>query len=439
MSVFSAYKVYFSPFPAGISSSQTPDCSYLGLLNHLNLSTTNNVLTIMRPVKNWTTSTLVQIDMLLFGILEVDEKSQTIKTHIWIQMRWTNEFLTWNSSDFCGINMLTVPRSMLWIPDITIQEDASDAGSSEKSQFVGVFPSGLVLADSRQVLTSTCQLNLFRFPFDEQSCNITFSSMNSEEKTINLGTFNNDTILTKYSEMIMITQGEWQLTNMEVEQYTHTQGRLVYMVKITRKPVLYVIILILPLFYLLVLDLASFFIHEARGEKLSFKVTVLLSISVLLLILQDMLPSTEDRLPLIATYCVTTFTLVGVSVLEAMLVSFLIDLEGPCGKTAQSSVDAHVDIQMEADHQKEPVGAEEETGEVKPEKSYPPSDWPKDLLKQILEEVRAAQQEAGRRDNVKTKPGYYRRLAEIIDSVFFVLYFLTCVIFMMFMFILWNP
>eukprot|EP00064_Thunnus_orientalis_P017937 superscaffoldBa00003959_g18023 len=234
---------------------------------------------------------------------------------------------------------------------------ASDAGSSEKSQFVGVFPSGLVLADSRQVLTSTCQLNLFRFPFDEQSCNITFSSMNSEEKTINLGTFNNDTILTKYSEMIMITQGEWQLTNMEVEQYTHTQGRLVYMVKITRKPVLYVIILILPLFYLLVLDLASFFIHEARGEKLSFKVTVLLSISVLLLILQDMLPSTEDRLPLIATYCVTTFTLVGVSVLEAMLVSFLIDLEGPCGKTAQSSVDAHVDIQMEADHQKGQVSS----------------------------------------------------------------------------------
>lgn len=61
---------------------------------------------------------------------------------------------------------------------------------------------------------------------------------------------------------------------------------------------LYVIILIVPLFYLLVLDLASFFISDARGEKLSFKVTVLLSISVLLLILQDMLPSTEDRLPM---------------------------------------------------------------------------------------------------------------------------------------------
>lgn len=61
---------------------------------------------------------------------------------------------------------------------------------------------------------------------------------------------------------------------------------------------LYVIILIVPLFYLLVLDLASFFISDGSGEKLSFKVTVLLSISVLLLILQDMLPSTEEKLPM---------------------------------------------------------------------------------------------------------------------------------------------
>lgn len=62
---------------------------------------------------------------------------------------------------------------------------------------------------------------------------------------------------------------------------------------------LYVINFIVPLFYLLVLDLASFFISEAEGGKLSFKITLLLSISVLLLILKDMLPSTEETLPMI--------------------------------------------------------------------------------------------------------------------------------------------
>ncbi|KAK5884460.1 hypothetical protein CesoFtcFv8_018279 [Champsocephalus esox] len=77
----------------------------------------------MRPVKVWTTPTLVQLDMFLYGILEVDEKSQTVTSQIWIRMWWTNEFLTWNSTDFCGINMLTVPRSRLWIPDIQINEE----------------------------------------------------------------------------------------------------------------------------------------------------------------------------------------------------------------------------------------------------------------------------------------------------------------------------
>ena len=62
---------------------------------------------------------------------------------------------------------------------------------------------------------------------------------------------------------------------------------------------LYAMNFILPLLYFLVLDVASFFISEARGEKLGFKVTLLLSISVLLLILQDMLPSTTVKLPYI--------------------------------------------------------------------------------------------------------------------------------------------
>ena len=61
---------FFVSFPAGVSCSQTSDCSYVGLLKHLNLTTTND-FAIMRPVKNWTTATLVHLDMVLFGILQV--------------------------------------------------------------------------------------------------------------------------------------------------------------------------------------------------------------------------------------------------------------------------------------------------------------------------------------------------------------------------------
>ncbi|XP_037648463.1 5-hydroxytryptamine receptor 3A-like [Sebastes umbrosus] len=424
----------------GVSSSQTSDCSYVGLLTHLNLTKTNNVLSIMRPVKNWTTTTLVQLDMVLYGILQVDEKSQAVTSHIWFQTRWMDEFLTWNSSDFCGIKVLNIPRSRLWIPYIYIEEDVSDTGAIYNSPTVSLSASGVVVTHGRQRLTSTCRMNLALFPFDTQICSITFTSMTLDAGSITLGTFFNDTNLAQYSEQLMVTQGEWDLNNLEILDYSLAKGdemyhiTLTYKVTISRRPLLYVVNLIVPLFLFLILDVASFFINEARGEKLSFKVTVLLSISVLLLILKDMLPSTEDRLPMIATYCVGIFALVGVSVLEAMLVGFLFDLDDYNYFRAQSPDKAQVEIQLDADYPKDAAGAEET-----PEKSELPLDLPGDgnLLKLILEEVKAARQEADRQEKDKKKIGYYRRVAEYIDSSFFTIYFLIVLVFMSYMSITW--
>ncbi|XP_063760508.1 5-hydroxytryptamine receptor 3A-like [Eleginops maclovinus] len=422
----------------GVSSCQTSDCSYVGLLTHLNLTTTNDLLATMRPVKSWTTPTLVQLDMLLYGILEVDEKCQTVTSHIWIEMGWTNELLTWNSTEFCGINMLTIPRTRLWIPDIEILEDASDTGSIQKSSVVILYPNGSMVATTRERLTSTCRLDLFLFPFDTQECDISFSSMSSEATAIELRSLNSGRTLTQISELFMVTKGEWDLKHMKIMSLNLTKAnghrsKLLYKVSITRKPMLYVINFIIPLLFFLVLDLASFFISKERGEKLSFKVTILLSISVMLLILKDILPSTEANVPMIAKYCLCIFCLVGLSVLEAMLVGYLYDLDGCCCKTAQSPADTQEDIHLEVDNQKEPAGVDEMA-----EKSSLPLDGPVDggLLKLILQEVKAARQEVEEHKDQR-KAGRYRRAALIVDRVFFFFYFVVVGLFVSYMNTLW--
>ncbi|XP_072224842.1 5-hydroxytryptamine receptor 3A-like [Leuresthes tenuis] len=423
----------------GVSSSHTQDCSYYSLLKHFELTASNEGIEILRPVKNWTSTTLIHLDMLLFGILDVDEKFQTVTNYVWIQMKWSNEFLRWNPAEFCGIDMLTLPRTKLWIPDVAIQEDASDSGSIQEDPLIRLDSSGLAFASKRQRLTYTCQLKLFLFPFDVQQCNITFSTLSSDGRFVKLTTLTNDAILTSLSVQLSMTQGEWKLQSMKVLKYNltdeqTTSSKLVYMVTLERKPMLYMINLVVPLFFLLVLDLASFFISEARGEKLGFKVTVLLSVSVLLLILQDILPSTEDDLPVIAQYFLGVFAMMWVSTLETMAVSFIMDLDGYCGKKAQSSADANVDIQLE-----ETVG-DEDKDVGKTAKSCRPSDPPNDydLLKLILYKVKAVQQEAEHQDKDKTKPGRFRRLAKIFDTAFFVLYILVIVVFIMYMMMLWK-
>ncbi|XP_013865769.1 5-hydroxytryptamine receptor 3E [Austrofundulus limnaeus] len=205
-------------------------------------------------------------------------------------------------------------------------------------------------------------------------------------------------------------------------------------VTLQRKPFLYVINLIMPLLFLLVLDLASFFISEDSGEKLGFKVTILLSIFVLLLILKDILPSTEDNLPVMAIYCVVVFSLVWISVLEAMLVRFLMNLHSSHGEDDPNS---EVKVQIQQAPHKEPAGAEEKD---QADKSHFPLEelGDHDLLKLIQDKLKAAQLEAERQKKRGKKAGFCRKLATVIDAVFFVLYLVTVVLSQVCLFIVWN-
>jgi len=70
-------------------------------------------------------------------------------------------------------------------------------------------------------------------------------------------------------------------------------------IEIKRRPVLYVVNFIIPVCFLLVLDVISFFVDSKAADKVAFKVTLLLSISVMLLIINNTLPSTGTKIPLI--------------------------------------------------------------------------------------------------------------------------------------------
>lgn len=59
-----------------------------------------------------------------FNSHTVSVKSElSLNPSFYFSQSWTNEFLTWNSSDFCGIEEITLPKSLLWIPDVRINEE----------------------------------------------------------------------------------------------------------------------------------------------------------------------------------------------------------------------------------------------------------------------------------------------------------------------------
>ncbi|CAM4420548.1 unnamed protein product [Leuciscus chuanchicus] len=199
---------------------------------------------------------------------------------------------------------------------------------TKESPYVLLFYWGFLVTSDVLSLTTSCKMDLYRFPFDTQSCSITFQSSAYSYKDLEIRLLSDEMGGNISFRDFFEVQGEWELLNINFAKaqatgFWYDVDQLIFQITIKRRPLLYLFNIILPVFFFILLDVASFFIDTSGSDKLCFKVTLLLSISVLLLILNDTLPSTADKIPLIGVYCCGIFCLIGISILETILVNYL--------------------------------------------------------------------------------------------------------------------
>ncbi|XP_055753671.1 acetylcholine receptor subunit alpha-like 1 isoform X2 [Salvelinus fontinalis] len=221
----------------------------------------------------------------------------------------------------------------------------------------------------------------------------------SSASDIKLRAFASTTAVNHKTRESMTTLDEWGFLGIAMtEEEPNYCGDerwhyLIYKITLRRRPLLYIINLVVPIAFFLVLDLASFFISEAKGEKLGFKVTILLSISVLLLILNDILPSTANNLPVIALYCIVIFALTGLSLLGTMLMSFLINMDSRVGQDVQTSAKTCKETECQREPERDAESSLEKVDTFN--KKDLDGDWLNNphLLQLILKEVQNIRQE----------------------------------------------
>ncbi|XP_070401416.1 5-hydroxytryptamine receptor 3A [Nothobranchius furzeri] len=315
---------------------------------------------------------------------------------------WNNEYIQWNKSEFCEIPYIEVPAESLWKPDLTIEEMVEN-DKAPPVPYLCIYHNNEVELRNDQVVVSTCRMHVYKFPFDIQSCNLSFKSVlypvihcgnylsrkfrdlarcrHSGIQVLNpanvnvafeicvrgppalkgaVNGYNRDKIgghslfvsddeltitvkedskqLTDWSEKIMDSQYEWLFLNMSVTNDTvsyfgFNQTLIVYTVKMKRRSILYVANFLLPVLFFLFLDFASLLMSNSSGEKIGFKITVLLAVTVMQLILNDILPASSNRIPIIVIYCSGIFSLMLLSLLVAILVKYLIDKDSEDSKT----------------------------------------------------------------------------------------------------------
>ena len=253
----------------------------------------------VRPSEEFDNITYVNLAIYLKSIQEFDEVKQTVVLSAGFALRWNDTGMVWDTSDYGGIWKLQVSHDRVWTPDFILATSSKEMGTYGSAwQKISYTFYGDAFWMTAGLVQSTCEVNVKKYPFDTQQCVAQFILWGYE-------VFEVDFVISKpYVDLVLYkSSGSWDLIGTTISK---SLLRIVDWPQIDvtfnmRRKSNFVLINVLgPLFLLDFLNLMAFFLVLESGERISYCLTVLLSITVFLTIISDTLPRTSESMPLIS-------------------------------------------------------------------------------------------------------------------------------------------
>ncbi|VDN50698.1 unnamed protein product [Dracunculus medinensis] len=244
--------------------------------------------------------------------------------------------LSWNRSQFDNITMILLPHQSVWYPDTTLYNSLEmDDANSKRMMKVKIISGdknkpAIVELLYPSMYKFSCMLNLRFFPYDIQNCEIIFGSWTHDNKAVDYEA-NSDGENAIGSNHLLENE-EWQLLGSQVEKKevkyeccVNNYTLLVYKLHIRRKPLFYLVNLVAPTSFITLIAIFGFFstptINDIREEKISLGITTLLSMSILILMVSDKMPSTSSFIPLIGWFYFSMMLLISAATLAATVIN----------------------------------------------------------------------------------------------------------------------
>uniref|UniRef100_A0A671Z3P6 5-hydroxytryptamine receptor 3A-like n=1 Tax=Sparus aurata TaxID=8175 RepID=A0A671Z3P6_SPAAU len=263
---------------------------------------------LVRPVKSFSEPLNITISITVVGLLGVVSSHKTFSFELLERHRFKSG-LSWDEKE-CGTTRVSVPREMLWTPDVIISEFMEE-DKSPGTPYVYLYNTGHVFDDKPMRVVSSCQLVIYTFPFDVQNCSLTFGAY-----------LHFAAMMLQESKAVLQTNGE--VTYLQ-HQREFNLDALFFLclpkIILRRRPTLYVVNLLIPSCFLVTLDLFSFMLPPHSVDRSSFKMTLILGYTVFLLIMNDLLPVTGEQTPLMNVFFSLTLALMVTSLLETVFIT----------------------------------------------------------------------------------------------------------------------
>uniref|UniRef100_A0A8C6ZBD6 Cholinergic receptor nicotinic alpha 2 subunit n=1 Tax=Nothoprocta perdicaria TaxID=30464 RepID=A0A8C6ZBD6_NOTPE len=275
-----------------------------------------------RPVPNTSDVVIIKFGLSIAQLIDVDEKNQMMTTNVWLKQEWSDYKLRWNPADFDNVTSIRVPSEMIWIPDIVLYNNADGEFAVTHMTKAHLFSNGKVKWVPPAIYKSSCSIDVTFFPFDQQNCKMKFGSWSYDKAKIDLENMEHHVDLKDYWE-----SGEWAIINAigtynskKYDCCTEIYPDITFCFIIRRLPLFYTINLIIPCLLISCLTVLVFYLPSDCGEKITLCISVLLSLTVFLLLITEIIPSTSLVIPLIGEYLLFTMIFVTLSIIITVFV-----------------------------------------------------------------------------------------------------------------------
>uniref|UniRef100_A0A4W5L0G2 Cholinergic receptor, nicotinic, alpha 4b n=1 Tax=Hucho hucho TaxID=62062 RepID=A0A4W5L0G2_9TELE len=277
---------------------------------------------LSRPVANTSDVLLVHFGLSIAQLIDVDEKSQMMTTNVWVKQEWNDYKLRWNPEDYENVTSIRIPSEIIWRPDIVLYNNADGDFAVTHLTKAHLFHDGHIKWMPPAIYKSSCSIDVTFFPFDQQNCKMKFGSWTYDRAKIDLIGMASDVDQMDYWE-----SSEWVIINAvgkyntkKYECCTEIYPDITYYFIIRRLPLFYTINLIIPCLLISCLTVLVFYLPSQCGEKITLCISVLLSLTVFLLLITEIIPSTSLVIPLISEYLLFTMIFVTLSIIITVFV-----------------------------------------------------------------------------------------------------------------------
>uniref|UniRef100_A0A182Y636 Neurotransmitter-gated ion-channel ligand-binding domain-containing protein n=1 Tax=Anopheles stephensi TaxID=30069 RepID=A0A182Y636_ANOST len=131
----------------------------------------------MRPRKDNTQSVNITVAYYVLTY-ELEEADDLMKLGVWMELKWTDEYLRWNSTQWSGIERIAINSDEIWLPDFRHYssyynpEELPDCANPKCS----VAPNGTVTCLPVCGMNAKCDADYSRWPFDLHRCSMYYGT-----------------------------------------------------------------------------------------------------------------------------------------------------------------------------------------------------------------------------------------------------------------------